>query len=288
MFDVIIIGAGPAGLSAGIYSVRAGAETLVIAKDGGALAKARKVDNYFGTNGTVSGADLLQNSKKQFSSLGGAIVDAEVVAVDAFDGFKVTTTAGTFESKALILAVGKSVTKPVIKGEEEFLGRGVSRCAICDGFFFRNKKVGVIGSGEYAKSEARQLSAFTSDITLFTNGIQIADDGEFNVNVKKLSEISGDTKVSSIITQDGEIVSLDGVFIASKTPGAFEFALKLGIATKDGYITVDENMSTAIRGLYAAGDCIGGLNQVSTAVGEGAIAGQRAAEFIKNERREKQ
>ncbi len=287
MFDVIIIGGGPAGLSAGIYSIRAGAETLIIAKDDGALAKARRVDNYFGTDGTVSGPELLQNAKKQYVSLGGKFINAEVVAAEAFDGFKVMTSEGDFESKALILAVGKSVTKPVIKGEEDFIGRGVSRCAVCDGFFFRNKRVGVIGSGEYAKSEARQLEPFTSDITLFTNGTEIFDDGEFSVNVKKLSEIRGDVKVTAVVTEDGEEIPLDGLFIASRAPGAFEFALKLGIGIKDGYISVDKDMSTAIKGLFAAGDCIGGLNQISTAVGEGAVAGQRAAEFIKIERSEK-
>ena len=185
---------------------------------------------------------------------------------------------------AIVLAVGRKKSGPVIFGEDEFLGRGVSRCAICDGFFFRNKKVGVLGSGEYAKSEARQLSPFTKDITIFTNGASFEED-EFSVNTKKLERVLGNDKISGVLATDGEEISLDGLFIANETPGAFEFALKLGIKVQDGFIVTDRDGASSFPGIFAAGDCIGGLNQLSTAVGEGAVAGQRAAEFVKSKHR---
>ncbi|MBQ3150903.1 MAG: NAD(P)/FAD-dependent oxidoreductase [Clostridia bacterium] len=287
MYDLIIIGCGPAGLSAGIYAVRAGVRTLVIGKDSGALSKAVRIDNYFGTDGTVSGEELLNNAEKQYLSLGGEMLSAQVVAIEPIDGFLVKTDAGDFTSKAVVLAVGRKKTKPLIQGEEEFIGRGVSRCAICDAFFFRNKKVGILGNGEYAKSEAQQLLPFTKDITIFTNGKDLKFDTTLTVNTQKLSSVVGDTKVSAVVTADGENIPIDGLFIADETPGAFEFALKLGIGTQDGYISVDRDGKTSFPGIYAAGDCIGGLNQLSTAVGEGAVSGQRAAEYIKRNQGEK-
>jgi len=280
LYDVIVVGRGPAGVSAAIYAVRAGKKTLLIGKGASAVESAKEVENFYGTGGVVSGAELHSRAVGQATSLGVELRDEEVTSVEMTDGFSVATDDGSYDGKAVVIAVGRKRASSGVRGTDEFEGRGVSRCAICDGFFFKNKKLGVLGSGNYAAHEAKQLLSVTSDVTIFTNGHEFSG-GEppCAVNTEKLKSVFGDKKLGGIELENGEKLALDGLFIAVGTAGALDLAKKLGLATEGGYLTVDKNGMTSCPGVFAAGDCIGGLNQISTAVGDGALAGQRAAEY---------
>ncbi len=283
MHDIIIIGKGPAGISAALYAVRAGMKTLVLGNSAGALEKAHMIENYYGLEKPLSGTEIQIRGEKQLIELGGELMNTEVTGIGFGDGFIAETASGEFQCKAIILAVGKSHKSIDIPGLKEFEGRGVSYCAVCDGFFFKNKLLGVLGDGDYALNEARYLSSFAEKVTIFTNGKPFSAKGEnvFRVDTRKIEAVFGETKVSGLRMEAGQTVSVDGLFVAVGQASAADFALKLGVMMEDGNVLVDKNGMTNLPGIFAAGDCTGGVNQMSTAVGEGAVAGQRAAEYIK-------
>ena len=177
MPNIVIIGGGPAGLSAAIYAVRAGMQATVLYKDGGALAKTDKIENYFGFIEPVSGAELLERGQKQAERLGAVLRQTEVTGIEyAAQGFTVKTADGVFDADAVILATGSPRAVPKIEGVAAFEGRGVSYCAICDAFFYRGKDVAVLGQGEYALEEARVLLPVAQSVTLLTNGSEAPAD----------------------------------------------------------------------------------------------------------------
>ena len=257
MPNIVIIGGGPAGLSAAIYAVRAGMQATVLYKDGGALAKTDKIENYFGFIEPVSGAELLERGQKQAERLGAVLRQTEVTGIEyAAQGFTVKTADGVFDADAVILATGSPRAVPKIEGVAAFEGRGVSYCAICDAFFYRGKDVAVLGQGEYALEEARVLLPVARSVTLLTDG----------------SEAPADLP-------DGLRVS--GVFIAYGTAGSGDFARKLGAQLDGTRIKANADGSTAVPGLFAAGDCTGGLLQVAKAVADGAEAAMSAVKFVR-------
>lgn len=283
MYDVIIIGKGPAGISAALYALRAGMKTAVIGRGGGTLAKTHLIENYYGLEKPVSGPELQLRGERQYLALGGELVDAEVTGVGFGEAFEVETPEAAYPCKAVVIAVGRARKTLKIKGLADFEGKGVSYCAVCDGFFFKGKAVGVIGAGDYAVNEAKHLAGFADSVTLFTDGEPPQYTGEpgFPVVGEKIDEVTGTDKVEGIRTTGGAFHALAGVFVAAGSAGAADFALKLGLPLENGNIVVDANGMTALPGIFAAGDCIGGFNQIATAVGEGALAGQRAADFVK-------
>ena len=283
MYDIIIIGKGPAGISAALYAVRAGMKATIIGSGTSAIEKAKIIENYYGTGEPINGAELHSKALAQIKAFGVEIIEAEVTGIEMTEFFCVTTSLGNFDCRAAIIAVGKPRTKPSVNGCDDFEGKGVSYCAICDGFFFRGKKLGVLGSGNYALHEATQLLAFSKDVTIYTNGADFTagSPAPCNVSNQKIESVFGDAKLGGLVLSCGESVPLDGLFIAQGTADALSFARKLGITIENGSIAVDKNGMTACKGIFAAGDCIGGLNQLSTAVGEGALAGQRAAEYVR-------
>lgn len=288
LYDVIIIGKGPAGISAAIYAKRANLKVLVIGKDGGALEKTKEIDNYYGFTNTISGKELLINGIKQAERLNINIETDEVVNVK-FDGiYYVETRNNTFEAKTLILATGTSRKKPSIKGVKEFEGKGISYCAICDAFFYRNKHVSILGSGDYALAEARTLLPVASSVSILTNGEEIVQNRGFNeeeflIHEKEIEEIQGAASVNKVKFKDGTHIETDGVFIAIGIASSTDLAKKLGAVIDGNNITVDENMATNVPGLYACGDCTGGLLQISKAVYEGAKAGLSVIKHIRKE-----
>lgn len=295
MKDLIIIGAGPAGISASLYAKRANFDVLVFYHGSGNLLKAHKIENYYGFPNGISGKDLYQNGIEQAKNLGVEVQNAEVTHIELNDDFTFTITADEkkFKSKALIIATGNKKLRPQIKGIEEFEGKGISYCAICDAFFYRNKNVVVIGSGSFALSEAEALENIVSSVKILTNGIDKTDlekieqnlNKKYEIDSRKIIEIKGNeqgTKVKSVIFEDNSELLVDGIFIALGEAGASDFAKKLGLYLKDDSIVVNEKMETNIKGLYSCGNSTGGLLQVSKAVYEGAIAGLNAAEYLKN------
>lgn len=284
MSSVLIIGGGPAGLSAAIYTARANLQTTVIYKDGGALEKTDKIENYFGFVDALSGPDLLARGRAQAERLGAQLIPAEVTGVEyAEKGFSVKTTAGAFPADAIILATGAPRATPPIPGVREFEGRGVSYCAICDAFFYRGKAVAVLGEGEYALEEARTLLPVAGSVTLLTGGATAPDglpDGLL-VDERPIAAIEGEEKVARVVFQTGDPLAADGVFIAYGTAGSGDFARKLGAQLDGNKIQTNADGATAVPGLFAAGDCTGGLLQVAKAVSDGAQAAMSAIKFVR-------
>lgn len=296
-YDVIIIGAGPSGISASLYTVRANKKTLVLYEDKAGLEKANKIENYYGFENGITGEELYNIGIKQAKNLGVDVKKEEVIKIemnsDIYSNndnvnenkdstskyrFLVTTSNGLYKAKVVILATGNKKNKPKIKGIEKFDGKGVSYCAICDGFFYRNKDVAVIGSGDYAISETNDLINVVKDVTILTNGEKAPDFRADNVKIETrgIKEIKGDTKVDEVVLDDGTNLKIDGIFVAQGVAGSSDFAKKLGALTNKDNIVVNENMETNVEGLFACGDCTGGLLQVAKAVHEGAVAGLAA------------
>lgn len=278
MYDVIIIGAGPAGISASLYLIRAKKSILVISKDNSSLKKAEKIDNYYGLE-SLTGKELFDRGIKQAKELGVNIVKEEVISIDFEDigKFKVITENKEYISKNVIIATGTSRKTPNVKGIKEYEGKGVSYCAICDAFFYKNKDVAVIGSGNYAIHEAKTLKDVANSVSILTNGEQVVQNRDeslqnFDINEKRIKEVRGFNKVEEIDFDDDTSKKVSGVFIAMGTASADDLAKKIGVVLKNNSIQVDENMQTNIKGIYACGDCTGGLLQINKAVYEGAKA----------------
>lgn len=275
MADVIILGTGPAGISASLYTARAGMETLALGKDGGALEKTERIENYYGFPQPVSGRELIQNGVAQAERLGVRVVRAEVLGI-SFDGtFSVQTEEEAFTAPQVILATGSSRKSPKIEGLKGYEGHGVSYCAVCDGFFYRKKEVAVLGEGDYALHEARELLPLASKVTVLTGGLaaKAAFPPEIEVITKKISALRGEETLKSVEFEDGAFLPVSGFFVAVGAAGSADLAKKLGAETEGPSIRTDRNGRTNIPGLYAAGDCTGGLLQIAKAVGDGAAAG---------------
>ena len=275
MYDVIVIGSGPAGITAAIYAKRRNLSILVISKGNGALQKAEKIDNYYGFENGISGKELYVNGIKQAKNLGIDFIEDEVINIEYINHFTVETVNSKYEAKAVVLATGVSRNVPNIKGIKEFEGKGVSYCAVCDSFFYKGKDVAVLGDGNYAIHEFETLKPIASSVTILTNGNTMVEnrDSSIEVNSKKIREFRGDTKLEEVEFEDNTIQNLNGVFIAMGTASSSDLARKIGARIENNNIVVNENMETTVPSLFACGDCTGGLLQISKAVYEGAKAG---------------
>jgi len=283
MYDVIIIGAGPAGISAALYVKRANKSALVLYSGESQLEKAHKIDNYYGFPDGISGKQLFEDGIAQAETLGVEVKNEEAlhIAINADMCYDITTAKGGYSAKTVILATGNKRLKPNIKGVDAFEGRGVSYCAICDGFFYRKKAVAVIGAGDYALSEAGDLENIVSELTVLTNGKPAPDGCKHKVIETKIKEINGDERVSSVEFEDGTSLEVSGVFIAEGVAGGADFAKKIGIQTEGDSIKTDSHMATNVPGVFACGNVNGGLLQVCKAVYEGAEAGLSAVNYLK-------
>lgn len=291
MFDVIIIGKGPAGLSAALYTIRANIKTLVIGTNKSVLLKAGKIENYYGFD-TVSGEELLKNGENQIKRLSGEIINDEVIDLKMVEGgFEALTTIDKYYAKSILLATGQTIKNIKIQNLDKFEGNGVSYCTTCDGFFYKNLKVGILGYKDYAIHEALEMANFTKEITIYTNGnkLELSDTymkkmNEFSMNEKKIKSVEGEHAVEVLVFEDGTKEKIDGVFIAYDAAASSDFAKKLGILTEKSSIIVDRDQKTNVDGIYAAGDCTGGFKQISTAVGQGALAAKNIIEYIRSKK----
>ena len=214
IYDIIIIGAGPAGISASLYAKRSNMNVLVLYSGKSNLEKAEKIENYYGFEESISGKDLFENGIKQATNLGIIVKNEEVLNIKKEEKFEIETTTSKYICKALIIGTGNKSLRPNIKGIEEFEGKGISYCAICDGFFYRDKNVAVIGNGKFAIKEANDLKNIAKSVTILTNGLEMQEETDFEIKSLKIAEIVGDGKVNSIRFEDGSIIDVDGVFIA--------------------------------------------------------------------------
>ncbi|MBR2704888.1 MAG: NAD(P)/FAD-dependent oxidoreductase [Clostridia bacterium] len=282
MVDVLVIGAGPAGISAALYAKRAGASVTVLYNGESNLEKAHKIDNYYGFENGIDGKSLYQAGINQAKNLEIDVKQEEVFNIKKENEiFIIETDNYNYEAKAVIIATGNKKLRPNIKGVLDFEGKGISYCAICDGFFYRKKDVVVIGNGKFAIKEADDLKNIVNSVTILTNGEEIVDNISYTVDTRKIKEIHGENKVSSIEFEDGNKMQVDGAFIAIGEAGGTDFAKKLGVMLKGDSIDVDENMKTNIDGLYSCGNVNGGLLQVCKATYEGAKAGLAAVQYVK-------
>ncbi len=295
MEKIVIVGAGPAGISAALYAARGNMNPLVIDYGIGALEKAEKIENYYGLESPLSGRELYERGLKQARNLGVRILHAQVLGVGGFDTFEVQTTEGNFEAESVILATGGKRSTPPIPGIRELEGRGVSYCAVCDAFFYKGKEVAVLGHSDFALHEAEELVNLASGVTIYTDGMEpeFSREHPIAVNTMKIQAIEGESHVEGIrlqsdmmIQEDGQeqasFMPADGVFVALGTAGSSEIARQMGAELNEkGHIKVNEKMESTIPGLFAAGDCTGGLLQVAKAVYEGCQAGISAIQYVR-------
>lgn len=299
MYDLVIVGAGPAGLGASIYSSRYKLNHVLIGEDiGGQVVEAWEIENYAGVE-SISGKDLMEKFVQQTKDLGGIIVKSSVAKISkSYDCFEVVTSDGKkYETKSVILGLGMKARKMNIPGEDKFMGKGISYCATTDAMFYRGKDVVVIGGGDAAATAALHLADFANSVQLlYKTGTKCFEPAWEQDMLKRgkiaiasfdnIIEITGDAvndlgdeKVKSLVYEiNGEKKELDiqGIFIEiGSTPG-IAVAKELGVETDEqGYIIVKQDQSTNIENVYAAGDVTTGSNkfrQIITAVAEGAVA----------------
>ncbi|GHU85134.1 thioredoxin reductase [Clostridia bacterium] len=283
---IAIVGCGPAGISAALYTLRANIEITIIGTRQTALALAEKIENYYGFAQPISGKELFDIGIKQAKRFGCRVVAEEVVAISSCDkGFKILTPnpSEEFEVSAVILATGKQRGKVDIKGLLEFEGRGISYCAICDAFFFRGKKIAVIGDGAYAIAEANELLNVGCDVTILTNGSEpeVVSGSSIKLITKKIEIITGRERVERVIFEGGEEFETEGIFVATGVASSMDLARKLGVLTEGDRIVVNENGETNLPGVFAAGDCVNKLCQISLAVASGTVAGLSAVKYVR-------
>lgn len=287
VYDVIVIGSGPAGISAALYTKRANLNVLVVSLNNSTLLRAEKIENYYGLEEPIDGERLYKIGLKQLNDLEVEIKEEQVLEIIYDSYLTVQTNENDYKSKTVIIATGVSSKTINIKGLKELEGKGVSYCATCDGFFYKDKNVGVLGNGEYALHEANHLKGITSNVTIFTNGKELEfNDTDFELNKNEIQEIVGNNKIEKIVFKNSESIGIEGLFVAYGKAGGFEFAKKIGALIENNKIVVNENMETNIPGLYACGDVTGGLLQISKAVYEGAKAGTEAAKYIRKNKKD--
>ena len=271
MKNVIIVGSGPAGITAGIYLTRAKIDNVVLTTNQGSLKKADKIENYYGFENPISGEKLLQNGINQYINLGGKIIEDEIVGITFEDKLVLKGVKENYKADVIILATGVSRLLPNIEGLTDEIG--ISYCAICDAFFYREKDVVVIGNGSYAISEAQVLEKTSNSVTILSNGKEMTSSTNINVNNKKIEFVR---KIEDYCYEiqfiDGSVLRTQGIFIAEGMAGATALAKKIGAKIDNNKIIVNEFNKTNIPGLYAVGDCTGGILQISKAVYEGTNA----------------
>lgn len=291
--DVTIIGCGPAGIQAAIHASRKKVKTLMIGHPEKSAIFGHEVENYFGIK-LVSGSDLVDAGIHQAESFGTKVLREEVVKIErSEEGFIVLTDHDSqITSKTLILAPGISRKKLGVEGEREFYGKGVSYCAQCDCNFFRNRVVAVVGDESEAASSALLLQDYASTVYWIANAPDVAPplmekvrNSEIRIiHPGRIRRIVGQKLVTGVELEDGSSMEVNGVFIELGAKGSMELALDINIIPDpSGYIGVDEDCQTEVKGVYACGDVTGQPWQLAKAVGQGCVAGSNAAKMVKGE-----
>lgn len=287
--DALIVGGGPAGISAALYLLRAGFTVRVLAHDIGALSKAHLIENYYGLPQAISGRELAENGRRQLQALGGELLELELDSLSWDGGFQLGAGGEQFSAPVLVLAIGAARRKATIPGLAELESRGVSYCAVCDAFFYREKQVAVLGSGAYAANELAELLPVVGSVSLLTNGepLSFTPPPQVHVDERPLAELLSDEQglLRAVRFVDGAELNCSGLFVALGTVDATAVARKLGLMVENGLIPVQPDMSTAVPGLFACGDCVSRLKQVSIAVGQGAQAGLSAVDYLRRLRK---
>lgn len=291
-YEIAVIGIGPAGIQAGLHSGRRKHKVVLLGKlEESALWQAH-IENYFGFSEKIDGKVLLEEGLKAIKKVGVDLVFEDLVAIEPLEiGFKLTTEKEkTITALSLVLAMGVKRKKKVFKQEEKFVGKGLSYCADCDAWFYKGKKVVVLGDGSAAIHGAKILKKFAEKVYFY--GLKPFSEGELSelrtvgieVLEKKPVEIVGETEVKGIFLEDGSQIELDGIFIEIGAKGPIELLAPIGIELDPetfSYVKVDRKMQTNIKGVFACGDLTGPPLQLAKAVGEGCVAGLSASDYVK-------
>ncbi|MEG0315121.1 MAG: thioredoxin-disulfide reductase [Erysipelotrichaceae bacterium] len=299
-YDIIIVGGGPAGLSAALYASRSNASVLIIENGapGGKLLNTDLIENYPGYT-SINGAELALSMLGHATSFNANIISDKVIKINKVNNsFNIECNKESYEAKAVIIASGTKPKLMNIPGELEFTSKGVSYCAVCDAPFYRNKEVAVIGGGNSALEEAEFLTRFVSKVHLIVRRDVFRADPIYidKILANKKVEVyyksvpimikGVNDRVSSLLIKDNDMerdIPVSGVFPFVGNSAISEFVNDLDITNEDGYIIVDNDMNTKVKGIFAAGDVIvKNLRQVVTACSDGAIAGQNAVTYINN------
>lgn len=296
IYDILVVGGGPAGVTSAIYAKRAGRDVAIIEKFviGGQLSLIGEIENYPGFS-SIAGDELAKDFRNHAKSLDIPFIYDDISDFDlAGDVKTVASKKQSYKAKAVILAMGSHPKELNIDGEKNFIGRGVSYCALCDGNFFKNQDVAVVGSGDSAVSDALYLSNICKNVYVLTkNQLKLnnysEDDLRERENIKVLKgaiskQIEGDNKVQTLVYEkDGEESNLDvnAVFVAiGRKPDTDNLKDKINLNDR-GFIETNDRMETSTKGVYACGDVrTSVIKQIATAVGDGAIAGNEASKYV--------
>lgn len=300
-FDVIILGSGPAGLQAAVHAARTNVKVAVLGRmQRSSLYKAH-IENYCCMDSTLSGSDVLEQGKRQAERFGSVFFEEDVLRLERKEdgSYLVGLESGvTLSAWSIILAMGISRNRLNVPGEKELLGKGVSYCVECDGNFFRDQVVVVVGNESAACSGALSLLLIARDVHLVYTDLAVSENLQYQIersNIqrhpgRKVRKILGDREVEGVELDDGETIEATGVFIELGAKGALELAAALGVALDPDsmkYITTNRKQETSLPGVYAAGDICGPPWQMAKAVGEGCVAGLEASGHAKRQRSKK-
>ena len=302
-YDVIIIGSGPAGLTAAVYATRANLKTLIFEAEtpGGKLTKTYSIENYPGIK-SISGVDLAMQMMEHGTEFGAAIEYAPVERIEDYGSYKkiITAYGGEFTAKCVIVATGTKERTLDLPGSDEYTGRGISYCAVCDGAFYRNKDVVVVGGGNSALEEALYLTQLVNKVYIVIRRDVFRADATVVDKVKANDKIEIVTKslphalvtenkvitgleIENVDTHELKVLNCSGIFPYIGADAATGFLKNFDILDSRGYIIVDKNMATKVPGIYAAGDVtVKDLRQVVTATNDGAIAANSVARYLNN------
>lgn len=289
-YDTVIIGAGIAGMTAAIYLKRENINVLLIEKEmpGGQMVKSPLIENYPGYE-KIEGANLAMQIYGQVTALGVETVYETVVSIENTETEKIVKTENhQYKTKTILIASGREARSLGLPGEQKLIGKGISYCATCDGAFFKDKEVAVIGGGNSAVTEAIFLSNLCKKVTIIYRKDELRSEASLTRQAEELSNIEilyqktiealqeKDGKLDSVLLNDGSTLKIDGLFVFIGYEPKANFLNQLDINTRSGYLVVDENMETSIAGIFACGDSIEKeVYQLTTAVGEAAIAANK-------------
>lgn len=279
-YDLIVIGRGPAGITSAIYAKRGNLNVLVIGKDKGLMESIGEVENYYAA-GKTTGNEIQENGENHAKELGINIIEDEVLRIEyTEDGYIIKTINNEYKSQFVFLGIGVKRKVLNIENIKSFEGKGVSYCAVCDGFFYKDKTIAVYGNSEYSIEETEMLSNTASKIYLLTNGNEPIDElkelvkkdnNKFEIITDKVLKALGEEKIEKIELEGGKLLDIAGIFIAEEANNK-TFAMQLGILMDGELIVVDENRKTNVDGIYAGGDVTPGIKQITKASNDGMLA----------------
>ena len=289
--DVLIIGAGPAGLQAAIHAARKKVSVVVVGRPSNSAAIGTHIENYFGIGGVADGTELIRTGVEQAKSFGCTFLDENVISTERNGaGFRIVTENDTvIDAKSVVIATGISRTKLNVPGENELFGKGVSYCASCDCNFYKGKTVMITGGDTEAAVSAELMTRYAAktywvypEFKASSNVIEKAKKAGVEIINESVKEILGDGKVQSVRLSSGKEIATDGVFIELGAKSAADLAMDMDVMPEmDDTIKVNSDCSTSVKGVFACGDITGKPKQIAKAVGQGCIAGSSAADYVR-------